>query len=239
MIKPKDSQQGAKRERTRDELLASVQMLLLEYNAADLRIRQITEHAGLVHSSFYNYYPDISSLITDLSKLLGATHAAMMMALTIGTDCPAVRFARITRQTLQVAAHQPNFGRLLFDVGLPIDRFGKELRMGLAFDLMDGVSRGIFDVPDIELTTSILSGAVRGLSFDLHRGDLSAAKIDAVTAQFLRGLGVKPAEAERLAFAPMEFAPQLEFPMRWLALPPELSMLLGGLPPAGGVSQEV
>ncbi|MEO0062937.1 MAG: hypothetical protein RLZZ08_1497 [Pseudomonadota bacterium] len=215
-----DNPNGTKRERTRDNLLAAAQALLWECNAADLRIRQITEHAGLVHASFYNYYPDVGALITDLGKLLGATHAVVMSQLVSGSDCPAVRFARITRQTLRIVAQQPYFGRLMFDVGLPIDRLASDLRQSLELDIVEGVSRGIFDAPDVEIASSMVSGAIRGLALDLHRGALSATKIEEATSRLLRSLGVAPAEAERLAFAPIDFVPALELPIRWLALPP-------------------
>ena len=53
-----DSLLGSKRERTRDQLLVSAQSLLMSEGAAALGLRQITTHAGMVHASFYNYYPD-------------------------------------------------------------------------------------------------------------------------------------------------------------------------------------
>lgn len=220
MTNRSDSLAGTKRERTRDQLLVSAQALLMEHNAAALGIRQITTHAGLVHASFYNYYPDVAALIGDLGELLGAAHAAAMAGLGDDQDDPAARFARITRQTLRIVAQQPGFGRLMFDVGLPIDRLGGELRLRLKLDLAEGLSRGIFDVPDIDIALGIVAGAISGLALDLHRGALAAAKIDAATAQLLVNLGLETAEAERLAHAQIHFPPPPELPMRWLALAP-------------------
>lgn len=222
MKRPLNAVRGAKGERTRDDLLVSTQILLQEYNAAELRIRQITDHAGLVHASFYNYYPDVSALITDLGELLGATHAAVMAQLVSATDSPSKRFAWITRETLRGVVKQPFFGRLMFDVGLPIDRLGGQLRQGMQVDIGEGVARGIFHVDDIEIAVSVMSGAVRGLSLDLHRGRLPESQIDAATAQLLVFLGIEEGEAVQLAFAPIDVLPSPELPMRWLALPPAL-----------------
>lgn len=216
-----ESLPGTKRERTRDQLLVSAQELLLDHNAAALGIRQVTTHAGLVHASFYNYYPDVAALIGDLGELLGATHTAAVAGLGEGSDDPAVRFARITRQTLRIVAQQPAFGRLMFDVGLPIDRLGGELRLRLQLDIEEGASRGIFDVADIDIAVSIVSGAISGLALDLHRVALASTKIDVATAQLLVTLGLEPAEAERLASEPIDFPPPPDLPMRWLALPPQ------------------
>lgn len=215
-----DSLPGTKRERTRDQLLVSAQSLLMSDGAGALGLRQITTHAGMVHATFYNYYPDVAALIGDLGELLGATHAAAMAMPGNDHDDPAARFARITRQTLRIVAEQPGFGRLMFDIGLPSNRLGAELRLRLKMDIEEGVAGGLFNVPDVDLATSIVAGAITGLALDLHRGALGLNKIDTATAQLLTYLGLEPAEAKRLAHAAIDGPPPLELPMRWLALPP-------------------
>jgi len=210
---------GTKRERTRDDLLVSTQILLQEYNVAALRIRQITDHAGLVHASFYNYYPDVSALIHDLGELLGVTHAVTMAQLVSADDSPSKRFAMITRATMRIVAEEPFLGRLMFDVGLPILRLGGYLRQSLRFDIEQGVARGDFDVNDIETAVSLMSGAIHGVALDVHLGVFPSAKIDTATERLLIGLGVEAAEAARLAFAPLTSLPSTDLPMRWLALP--------------------
>lgn len=218
MISSPNAARGTKRERTRDDLLVSTQILLQEYNVAALRIRQITDHAGLVHASFYNYYPDVSALINDLGELLGVTHAVTMAQLVSADDSPSKRFAMITRATLGIVAQEPFLGRLMFDVGLPILRLGGYLRQSLRFDIEQGVARGDFDVNDIETAVSLMSGAIHGVALDVHLGVFPSAKIDTATERLLIGLGVEAAEAARLAFAPLTSLPSADLPMRWLAL---------------------
>lgn len=214
-----DSLPGTKRERTRDQLLVSAQSLLMHEGAGALGLRQITTHAGMVHASFYNYYPDVAALLGDLGELLGATHAAAMAMPSEGVEDAAARFARITRQTLRIVAEQPDFGRMMFDIGLPSDRLATELRLRLKMDIEEGVAHGLFTVADVDLATSIVAGAITGLALDLHRGVLGFDKIDPATAQLLKYLGLDAAEAERLAHAAFDFPPPPQLPMRWLALP--------------------
>lgn len=214
-----DSLSGTKRERTRDQLLVSAQSLLMHEGAGALGLRQITTHAGMVHASFYNYYPDVAALLGDLGELLGATHAAAMAMPSEGVEDGAARFARITRQTLRIVAEQPDFGRMMFDIGLPSDRLATELRLRLKMDIDEGVANGLFTVADVDLATSIVAGAITGLALDLHRGVLGFDKIDPATAQLLKYLGLDAAEAERLAHAAFDFPPPPQLPMRWLALP--------------------
>ena len=224
-----DSLLGSKRERTRDQLLVSAQSLLMNEGAGALGLRRITTHAGMVHASFYNYYPDVAALIGDLGELLGATHAAAMAMTGDDHDNPAVRFARITRQTLRIVAEQQGFGRLMFDIGLPTDRLAAELRLRLKMDIEEGVTAGLFTVAEADLATAIVAGAITGLALDLHRGVLCSAKIDTATTQLLTYLGLDAAEAERLAHAAFDPPPTLELPMRWLALPPVLQRQTGDM----------
>jgi AcrR family transcriptional regulator len=214
-----DSLPGTKRERTRDQLLVSAQSLLMHEGAGALGLRQIMTHAGMVHASFYNYYPDVAALLGDLGELLGATHAAAMAMPSEGVEDAAARFARITRQTLRIVAEQPDFGRMMFDIGLPSYRLATELRLRLKMDIDEGVANGLFTVADVDLATSIVAGAITGLALDLHRGVLGFDKIDPATAQLLKYLGLDAAEAERLAHAAFDFPPPPQLPMRWLALP--------------------
>ena len=214
-----DSLSGTKRERTRDQLLVSAQSLLMHEGAGALGLRQITTHAGMVHASFYNYYPDVAALLGDLGELMGATHAAAMAMPSEGDEDAAARFARITRHTLRIVVEQADFGRMMFDIGLPSDRLATELRLRLKMDIEEGVAHGLFTVADVDLATSIVAGAITGLALDLHRGVLGFDKIDPATAQLLKYLGLDAAEAERLAHAAFDFPPPPQLPMRWLALP--------------------
>lgn len=212
---------GSKRARTRDQLLAAAQSLLMTQTAATLGIRQITDHAGVVHATFYNYYQDIAALIADLGELLGASHAAAMAGLPPDLADPALRFARITRQTLRMVAGEPGFGRLMYDVGLPAGSLVAELRLRLALDLAEGQRLGRFAVSDLDLTASMVSGAISGLALDLHRGLLSITCIEPATTRLLEWLGLDPVTAAALGHEPVTFEPAPALPLRWLALPPE------------------
>jgi hypothetical protein len=120
---------------------------------------------------------------------------------------------------LRIVVEQADFGRIMFDIGLPSDRLATELRLRLKMDIEEGVAHGLFTVADVDLATSIVAGAITGLALDLHRGVLGFDKIDPATAQLLKYLGLDAAEAERLAHAAFDFPPPPQLPMRWLALP--------------------
>ena len=211
---------GSKRARTRDQLLVAAQSLLMTQTAAALGIRQVTDQAGVVHATFYNYYPDIAALVADLGELLGASHTATIAGLTPDLADPALRFARITRQTLRMVATEPGLGRLIYDVGLPADSLVAELRLRLALDLAEGQELGRFSFADLDLTTSMVSGAISGLALELHRGTLAITTIEPATARLLEWLGLDPETAAALGHEAVAFGSAPALPLRWLALPP-------------------
>lgn len=213
-----DQTGGDKRARTRDQLLAAAQALLLQQSAASLGIRQITAKAGVVHATFYNYYPTVEALIEDVANLIQASHGLLVARLREGIDDPAELFALTTRQTLRVIPAEPAYGRLLFDVGLPVDRFVSGLRATMQADVFDGIKRGVFQVSDRSIAVSMIAGGVLGLALDLHRRMLSAKAIEAATAELLVSLGVTPKRAQKLATADGEFISPPKLPLGWLAL---------------------
>jgi hypothetical protein len=127
-----------------------------------------------------------------------------------------------------MVAEEPGFGRLIFDVGLPADSLVSELRLRLKLDLAEGMQLGRFSLSDVDLTTSMVSGAISGLALDLHRGTLPLTAIEAATTRLLELLGLDPAVAAALGHEAIVFPPTPALPMRWLALPPIR-------PPAGAV----
>ena len=213
----------------------------MTHTAAALGIGRITGHAGVVHATFYNYYPDVAALVADLGELLGASHAATIAGMNMDLADPAQRFARITRQTLLMVATEPGFGRLIFDIGLPADSLVSELRLRLKLDIAEGQRLGRFCKVDLDLTTSMVAGAISGLALDLHRGAMPFTAIDPATTRLLQLLGLDPAAAEALVQEPVALAPAPSLPMRWLALPPirpQAGESLGGEAPVpAGPSQ--
>lgn len=207
-----------KRDRTRDQILAATQEVLLEEGASALGVRRVAERAGLVHSSFYNYYPDIATLLDGVGDLLAQTHLAAVGPVRDSVDGPAQLFAATTRQTLRIFKNSPEFTRLMFDSGIPVDRLSRGMTRHMRADLRAGVQDGSFKVQDFNSAVTIASGSILALALAQHRRSKRAAEIDALTHELLRMLGVPPARATALAYADIAFAGPPSLPMRWKAL---------------------
>lgn len=210
--------QTGKRGRTRDQLLVAAQRLLLEHSAASLGIRQIAAEAGMVHGSFYNYYASIEALIGDLGDLFVMGHALVVGQLRATATDMADVFALTTRQTLRFVCDSPGYGRLLFDAGLPVDRFIGGLRTSLAADIARGMESGVFHLDNPDTGVSIVAGSILGITLDLHRRRLDRSVIDSATADLLVILGVPRAIAVQASTTQVDFLPPPPLPLRWQAL---------------------
>lgn len=213
-----DDLKQSKRARTRDQILIAAQDLLTERGAAALSVRQVTERAGLVHASFYNYYADIGALLDGLADLLLMTHALTVAPVREGVSDPAMLFAVTTRQTLRLGHDAPQFAGLLFDSGIPVDRLLNALHGPLRTDLRAGARSGAFSITSLDVAVSMIAGSMIGLSVDLYRGRAKPSAIDEMTYQLLCLLGVSAAKAKSAAFAKVTFSPAPQTPLSWKAL---------------------
>ena len=185
-----------KRARTRDSLLAALQELLLDSEASPISVPQVVARCGVAQGTFYNYFDSLPDAIV----------------LTDGAADDAEVVARSARQTLMLLAHRPDVGRLLFDSGLPADRFIAGVRAHLHADLQRGIDSGVFAVADFEVVCTVYAGVILGASLDLYRRRISADAIPEVVEHLLGALGVSKPKARRLVSSPQGF-------VQWRGLP--------------------
>lgn len=201
-----------KRIRTRDALLMALQELLLDPETPAVSVPQVVGRCGVAQGTFYNYFGSLPAAIDAVGELVLSEHVRVLEAATAGAADESELVARSARQTLMLLANRPDVGRLLFDSGLPADRFSAGLRAHLHADLQRGMDCGVFAVADFQVVCTVYAGAILGACLDIHRGRLAADAIGEVVVYLLRVMGVSKAKARRLVSAPQEF-------VQWRALP--------------------
>lgn len=202
-----------KRERTRDGLLVAVQELLLDPDVSTISVPLVVGRAGTAQGTFYNYFDSLPEAIDAVGALLLAEHTRVLQVVTSGAADAAEIVARSARQTLMLFVHRSEVGRLVFDSGLPVDRFVGGLRAHLHHDLRLGIARGDFSVADFDIASTVYTGTMLGACLDLHRGHLPADAVGEVAGYLLRTLGVNARKAQRLISAPQEFIGWASFPL--------------------------
>ena len=201
-----------KRIRTRDALLMALQELLLDPETPAVSVPQVVGRCGVAQGTFYNYFGSLPAAIDAVGELILSEHVRVLEAATAGAADESELVARSARQTLMLLANRPDVGRMLFDSGLPADRFSAGLRAHLHADLQRGMDCGVFAVADFQVVCTVYAGAILGACLDIHRGRLAADAINEVVVYLLRVMGVSKVKARRLVSAPQEF-------VQWRALP--------------------
>jgi AcrR family transcriptional regulator len=202
-----------KRARTRDALLVALQELLLDPDIASVSVPLVVARAGAAQGTFYNYFESMPEAIDAVGALLLAEHTRVLEVVTSGAVDTAEIVARSARQMLMLLAHRADAGRLIFDSGLPVDRFATGLRGHFHHDLQLGMAQGDFSVSDFDVASTVYTGTMLGTCLDLHRGQLSADAIPDIVGYLLHALGVSARKAQRLVAAPQEFVQWAPFPL--------------------------
>ena len=202
-----------KRARTRDALLVALQELLLDPAVSTASVPLVVGRAGAAQGTFYNYFDSLPDAIDAVGALLLAEHSRVLTVVTSGASDPTEIVARSARQTLMLFVHRPEVGRLVFDSGLPVDRFATGLRGHLHDDLRLGVDRGDFTVANFDVASTVYTGTMLGACLDLHRGQLAADAAPEIVGHLLRALGVNARKAQRAVSEPQEFVDWAPFPL--------------------------
>ena len=202
-----------KRARTRSGLLVALQELLLDPDVSTVSVPQVVGRVGAAQGTFYNYFDSLPEAIDAVGALLLTEHTRVLQIVTSGATGPAEIVARSARQTLMLFVHRPETGRLIFDAGLPVDRFVTGLRGHFHHDLRHGIDRGDFSVAGFDVASTVYTGTMLGACLDLHRGLLTADAVPDVVGHLLRTLGVSPGTAQRLISAPQEFVQWAPIPL--------------------------
>lgn len=202
-----------KRERTHNALLVALQELLLDPDTPTLSVPRVVGRVGVAQGTFYHHFDSLRAAVDAVGALLLTEHTRVLQSATDGVSDTAEIVARSARQTLVLFARRPDVGRLIFDSGLPIDRFMSGIRAHLDADLQAGVKRGDLVMSDLPVAESVYAGTIMGACLDIYRGRLPVDAVPRVIVHLLAILGVSANRARRLAAAPQEFIPWRPLPL--------------------------
>jgi len=202
-----------KRARTRAALLVALQELLLEPGAGVVSVPQVVAKAGVSQGTFYTYFDSLPAAVEAVGWLLIGEHMRVLEEVNAGAADQAELITRTTRQTLELFATRPEFGRLLFDSGVSLDGLIGGFRIQLHGDVQRGVDCGEFQVSDVDTVCSLFAGAVIGACMDMYRGRTTLDSVPKIVEQLLRLLNVNADRTKQLIDAPQKFVPWRTLPL--------------------------
>ena len=199
-----------RRARMRLALVEAAMRLFAKQGIDATTIDEIVDLAGVAKGTFYNYFTDRSDIARAVAASVRIEMNQAVEEINKGYDDPAERVSRGVRLFLALAAFNPVRARMLsrmYDGGVDITSFGNEHLLG---DIRDGVEQGAINVPSVEVALHLVVSVgtvgmrhllLNGAGEEIKHGQGYAR--DLVTV-LLQGLGVVPAEIERIVNAPFD-----------------------------------
>ena len=205
-----------KKDRTRDKLLTAAQSLILEEGVAPLSLNDFTERAELAPGTFYNYFKSKKELVEAVVQLLLLAYHNIIDQISAEYTDPAMIFSSSFRQTLFLSARGDEYGRLLFDCGLPLQLYTAGIRVRAVQDLQQCIAVGRFKIKNMKVIMSLITGGVIGVSSDLYRGELTINDIDDVCVTNMQLLGLSEIEANDLGRRVVNYINPPRLPLSYL-----------------------
>lgn len=199
-----------RRERMRQILVEAAMRLFAEQGVDATTIDEIVDLAGVAKGTFYNYFTDRAHVARAVAATIRHEFNEAVEDLNRGISDPAERVSRGVRLFLASVVRDPVRARMLarlYEGGVDLDG---EANLHLRGDLADGIERGSIRVPSIEVAQHVVIGIAtvgmrylldNGAGAEILSGEGHAREIAIV---LLQGLGVKPAEIERILRRPFD-----------------------------------
>jgi AcrR family transcriptional regulator len=192
-----------RRARTRRRLVDAAQVLIADKGVANLRIAELTSQAGVALGSFQNHFSSKDELVEAVVREAIETLAASIVAAETPDDDPAAVAMAALRRFVRLAYDDPEFCRLLVNLGRGDELFVEAIRPFARTALHRAVQDGAFVIDDIELAVTFVVAGALGVIRQVLQGDTEPDADSRLARIVLLGFGVDAAEATRLAALPL------------------------------------
>ena len=191
--------------RTRQALIDAAVRLVAEGRGQQASIQEITDVADIGFGSFYNHFATKEQLFQAASDEVLDRWAQMIDAACAGLRDPAEVFAVSVRISGRLAWAYPEIAGFITGSGLELVDAPSGLAPHALRDIRAGQASGRFTFPDAEIALSAVAGGLIGLLrlHDRHPGRVAEISVDDLAEACLRLLGLRAAEARRIARIPL------------------------------------
>jgi AcrR family transcriptional regulator len=193
----------SKRERTREGLVAAAEALFALRGPDAVSIDEITAAAEVAKGTFYTHFTDKDDIERAIVIAVRKELEAEVGRVNTGIEDAGVRMANGLATYLSFPARQHVRARTLVRLLSTGADPESPMNAGIRADVMLGVSTKRFDVISINAAlVAAIGTCVGGIAYLVHRPKAPAERTAAeIVATVLRGLGIKVAEAKKLAEA--------------------------------------
>jgi AcrR family transcriptional regulator len=195
--------------RTRQSLIEAAVRLIADGRGDRASIQEITDEADIGFGSFYNHFTSKEQLFQTASEEVLERWGQMIDAACVGLDDPAEVFAVSLRISGRLAWTHPEIASFITGAGLQLLNTDRGLAPRALRDIQAGQATGRFSFANAQVALSAVAGGLLGV-LKVHEDRPEAVNEDSVeelTEACLRLLGLRAAEARRLARLPLPTVP--------------------------------
>lgn len=192
-----------KRDRTRGEIVAAAERLVALHGLDALSIDEITAAADVAKGTFYTHFADKDDLAAAIGRQVRLDLEEQITRMNHGVKHAGVRMANGLATVLDFAIRQPVRARAMMRLIPGSVNPDTPINAGIRADIVLGQKTKIFSVPSVNAAVVVTLGSVMSAAMRIteaaHPVDAPYGFAADAIAVSLAGLGMKPAEAQRLA----------------------------------------
>jgi AcrR family transcriptional regulator len=192
-----------RRARMRRRLVESAMRVFAQKGVGASVIEDVIADAGVSRGTFYNYFASNDDLLAAAKEELGRDLVDVAETRVMQVAGGANRLAVGALLFLGVARDCPLFGRFMARVGLQATGPGGLIHRYMPTHIQDGVTEGDFLPMPLPVALDLIAGAAIAGVERMMRGDAGPDHPAQIVAAILRGLGMAPGDAARIAFQPV------------------------------------
>ena len=194
------SANNAKRARTRARLTEAALRLMSERGINATSVSEIAAEAELANGTFYLYFKDKAEIVASVCRAVTEAMHDDMSSKRLTLEDGAARVAFGTQQFIEIAAAEPQWGRLLMSAFTEFEAIKEDVARFMRKDVALGIEQGRFSEPLDEFVIDAHLAILRaGVSARLAGGGPDVA---ARAAEYqLRILGMDAAESREVRSA--------------------------------------
>ena len=194
------SPRTSKRALTRARLTEAALRLMAERGINGTSVSEIAAEAALANGTFYLYFRDKSEIVAAVCQAVTLAMHNEMSSMRLSLEDGAARVAFGTQQFIEIAAAEPNWGRLLVSAFTEFEAIRDDISRYLRMDVALGIEQGRFKEKVDEYVIDMLLAVLRaGVVSRLKDEDVDVAARAAEYHLRILGMSAEEAHSVRLA----------------------------------------
>ena len=188
-----------KRERTRHQLVGAAIAAFSTSGVAETTMQQIAVAAGLTTGTVYNHFRTKAEIVRAVAVSIAETIRERSAPARAALETGAEQIAAGCHRYLGLARSSPAWALVILDVASIDPTFRKTITSFVVAELRRGIRRKEFAVVSEAAALDLIIGATMEGMRRIALGQARKQHASALTASILRGLGVGPTRARRIA----------------------------------------